>query len=113
MADIKKTDLEILKSQSLRLVDLLDYKKESVVSRSIVDKESGSVTLFAFDEGQKWGEHLALYDALFYLVEGEVEMVISGKVFRVKAGELVIIPVNQAHETKALTKSKMVLTLIS
>ena len=113
MGHIKKTGVEKLESQSVRLVDLLDYQEGSVVSRSIVDKDTGSVTLFAFDEGQKWGEHLALFDALVYLLEGEAEMVISGKAFHVKEGELVIIPVNQAHETKALKKTKMILTLIS
>jgi quercetin dioxygenase-like cupin family protein len=112
MGHTEKRGVEKLKPLPAKLVDLLDYQEGSVVSRSIVHKETGSVTLFAFDEGQKWGEHLALFDALVYLLEGEAEIVISGKAFHVKEGELVIVPANQAHETKALKKTKMTLTTI-
>ena len=112
MGHIKKRGVEKLEAQSVKLVDLLDYQEGSVVSRSIVHKESGSVTLFAFDEGQKWGQHLALFDAFVYLLEGEAEIVISGKAFHVKEGELVIVPVNRSHETKALKRTKMILTMI-
>jgi quercetin dioxygenase-like cupin family protein len=112
MGHTEKRGVEKLKPLPAKLVDLLDYQEGSVVSRSIVHKETGSVTLFAFDEGQKWGEHLGLFDSLFYLLEGEAEIVISGKAFHVKEGELVIVPANQAHETKALKKTKMTLTMI-
>jgi quercetin dioxygenase-like cupin family protein len=94
------------------LVDLADYQEGSIVSRTIIDKKTGTVTFFAFDEGQGLSEHTAPFDALVFLLDGEAEIVISGKPFRLKAGEMVIMPANDPHALKATKRFKMVLTMI-
>ena len=101
-----------LEAQAAKLFDLVDYQDGSVVSREIIKKETGTVTLFAFDEGQGLGEHTAPFDALVYLLDGEAEIVISGKPLRLKEGEIVIMPANQPHALKAIKKFKMILTMI-
>lgn len=103
---------EKLAAQVLRLTELADYQKDSIVSRTIVDKKTGTVTFFAFDEGQGLSEHTAPFDALVYLLDGEAEIVISGKVFHLKAGEMIIMPANHPHSLKATRKFKMMLTMI-
>ena len=99
-------------TQVTRLVDLADYQEGSIVSRTIIDKKTGTVTFFAFDEGQGLSEHTAPFDALVYLLDGEAEIVISGKPFRLKAGEMVIMPANDPHALKAMKRFKMLLTMI-
>ena len=101
-----------LEAQAARLFDLVGYQDGSVVSREIIKKETGTVTLFAFDEGQGLSEHTAPFDALVYLLDGEAEIVISGKPLRLKEGEIVIMPANQPHALKATKKFKMILTMI-
>ena len=101
-----------LEAQAVNLIDLVDYQEGSVVSRTIIDKKTGTVTLFAFDEGQGLSEHTAPFDALVYLLDGEAEVVISGKPFRLKGGEMVIMPANDPHALKAITRLKMILTMI-
>lgn len=103
---------EKLLAKAIRLIDLVDYQEGSVVSRTIIDKKIGTVTLFAFDEGQGLSEHTAPFDALVYLLDGEAEIVISGKPLRLKEGEMVIMPANQPHALKAVKKFKMILTMI-
>ena len=97
-----------LVAQAVRLVDLADYQEGSVVSRTIIDKKSGTVTFFAFDEGQGLSEHTAPFDALVYLLDGEAEIAISGKPLRLKEGEMVIMPANKPHALRALKKFKMI-----
>jgi quercetin dioxygenase-like cupin family protein len=104
--------LEKLAGQAIRLVDLADYQEGSVVSRTIIDKKTGTVTFFAFAEGQGLSEHTAPFDALVYLLEGEAEIVISGKPVHLKSGEMVIIPANHPHALKATENFKMILTMI-
>ena len=94
------------------LVDLVDYQVGSVVSREIVRKNTGTVTLFAFDEGQGLSEHTAPFDALVYILDGEAEILISQKSFRLKAGEMIIMPATQPHSLKATKKFKMLLIMI-
>ncbi len=110
--DKERADMEKLVSQAGRLVDLADYQKGSVVSRTIIDKKTATVTFFAFDEGQGLSEHTAPFDALVCLLEGEAEIVISGKRLRLREGEMVIMPANQPHSLKAVKKFKMLLTMI-
>ena len=98
--------------KAIRLIDLADYQEGSVVSRTIVDKKTGTVTFFAFDEGQGLSEHTAPFDALVYLLEGEAEIVISGKPIRLKDGEMVMMPANQPHALRAAKNFKMILTMI-
>ncbi len=110
--DNKQTGVDDIMAQVARLVDLVDYQEESVVSRTLVDRKTGSVTLFAFDEGQGLSEHTAPFDALVYLLDGEAEIVISGKPLRLKEGEMVIMPANEPHALEAVKRFKMVLTMI-
>ena len=108
----KHPEIGKLVAQAINLLDLADYQQGSVVSRTIIDKKSGTVTLFAFDEGQGLSEHTAPFDALVQLLDGEAEVVISGKPLRLKEGEVVIMPANQPHALRAITKFKMILTMI-
>jgi len=108
----EQTNVEKLLSQVLKLSDLVEYQEGSVVSRTIVKKNTGTVTLFAFDEGQGLSEHSAPFDALVYILDGEAEVVISGKPFNLKAGEIIIMPANDPHALKALKKFKMMLIMI-
>ena len=103
---------EKLVGQAVRLIDLADYQEGSVVSRTIIDKKAGTVTFFAFAEGQGLSEHTAPFDALVYLLEGEVEIVISGKPIHLKGGDMVIMPANHPHALKATEDFKMILTMI-
>jgi quercetin dioxygenase-like cupin family protein len=92
--------------------NLVDYQEDSIVSRTIIDEDAGTVTLFSFDDGQGLSEHTAPYDALVFLLDGEAEAVISGKSLRLKQGEMIIIPANKPHSLKAIKRFKMLLTLI-
>jgi len=98
--------------QVTRLIDLAGYQEGSIVSRTMIEKKTGTVTFFAFDEGQGLSEHTAPFDALVYLLDGEAEIVISGKPFRLKAGEMLIMPANDPHALKAIKRFKMILTMI-
>ena len=112
MKDNKKQDNENVAGKQVMLVDLIGYQEGSVVSRTIIDKDEGTVTLFAFDEGQGLSEHTAPFDALVQNLEGEVEITISGKKFPLKKGEMIIMPANEPHALKATKRFKMLLTMI-
>jgi quercetin dioxygenase-like cupin family protein len=101
-----------LDSTPLSLMNLVNYQPGSIVSRQIVKKEKGNVTLFAFDEGQALSEHTAPFDALVFVLEGESEVTISGKPHVLKSGEMILMPADQPHALKALKPFKMVLTMI-
>ena len=92
--------------------DIVNYQENAVVSRTILDKSVGSVTFFAFADGQGLSEHSAPYDALVYITEGEAEIVISGKPNRLKKDEIIIMPANEPHSLSAITKFKMMLVMI-
>ncbi len=94
------------------LSDLLKYQPDAIVSQEIVKKNTGTVTLFAFDKGQGLSEHTAPFDALVYIVAGRAEIKISGKSSIVKEGEMIIMPANKAHAVKAAGKFKMLLIMI-
>jgi len=95
-----------------RVIDLVDYQKGSVVSRTILEKETGTVTLFAFDQGQGLSEHTAPYDALVYILDGEADITISGRTHQLSVGEMIIMPANEPHALKAVKRFKMKLTMI-
>ncbi len=99
-----------LKSNSL--VDMVNYQEESVVSKTILEKKTGTVTLFAFDQGQGLSEHTAPFDALVQVLDGEVEIKISAKTFHLKQGEMIIMPANEPHALTAIKRFKMLLTMI-
>lgn len=102
----------LLVAKVLNLEGLIDYQEGSVVSRTIIDKKAGTVTLFAFDQNQSLSEHTAPYNALVYVLDGEVEVTISGKPISLKKGEATIIPASQSHSLIAKTRFKMLLTMI-
>lgn len=94
------------------LAGLVDYQAGAVVSRTVIDKKAGTVTLFAFDEGEGLSEHTAPFDAMVCVLDGEAEVTIAGKPLRVKAGEMVIMPANKPHALRAVERFKMVLIMI-
>jgi quercetin dioxygenase-like cupin family protein len=104
--------LEDLLAKALKVTDLIDYQEGSVVSREIIAKKTGTVTLFAFDEGQGLSEHTAPFDATVFCLEGEVEVTISGRPILVKKDEMIIMPADQPHSLKAKSKFKMLLIMI-
>ena len=106
------SDKEDIRDKVLRLTDLIAYQEGSVVSRTLINKKTGTVTLFAFDKAQGLSEHTAPYDAMVYILDGEAEIIISGKPHQLKQGEMIIMPANQPHALKALGKFKMVLVMI-
>ena len=95
-----------------KLNDLVGYQDDAVVSKTIIDKKTGTVTLFSFDAGQGLSEHTAPFDALVYICDGEAEVTISGKSNRLKEGEMVIMPANEPHAIRAVKKFKMMLVMI-
>lgn len=101
-----------LSAKVSNLAGLIDYQEGSVVSRTLIDRETGTVTLFAFDKDQGLSEHTAPFDAMVYVVEGEVVITISGKPLVLKQGETTIMPANEPHALTAKTPFKMLLTMI-
>lgn len=91
---------------------LVEYQADSIVSRTVIDEATGTLTLFAFDQGQGLSEHTAPFDALVYLLEGEAEVTIAGRPLQVKQGEMVLMPANQPHALKATRRFKMMLVMI-
>jgi len=94
------------------LSELVVYQEGSVVSRTIMDKGTGTVTVFSFDEGEGLSEHTAPFDALVYILDGEAEITISGEAHRVKKGEMLIMPANDPHALRAIKPYKMLLVMI-
>lgn len=103
---------EKFEGQAAKLIDLAAYQRDSVVSTEIINKKTGTVTLFAFDEGQGLSEHTAPFDALVYIIDGAVEVFISGKSHHLKEGDMIIMPANQPHALKAEKKFKMLLIMV-
>jgi quercetin dioxygenase-like cupin family protein len=95
-----------------RVVDLVSYQDGAVVSRIVVKRETGNVTLFAFDAGQELSEHTTPYDALVQVVDGEAGITIAGRPYRLRAGEMIVMPAHQPHALKAVSRFKMLLTMI-
>ena len=91
---------------------LVDYQAGSVVSKELIKKDKGSVTLFAFDKGQGLSEHTAPFDALVYIFDGQAEISIAGKQYFLKAGQIIIMPANKPHSLKAIDRFKMFLVMI-
>ena len=92
--------------------DLVTYQTGSVVSRTIIDKKTGTCTLFAFDAGQGLSEHTAPFDALVQVFDGEAEITISGKPFHLKNGDVIIMPADKPHALRAVQRFKMMLVMI-
>jgi quercetin dioxygenase-like cupin family protein len=105
MTEISTPKVEVLK-------DLINYQDGSVVSREIIRKSTGTVSLFAFDKGQGLSEHTAPFDALVQILDGQAEITISGRSYHLEEGQIIILPVNEVHALKAITKFKMLLVMI-
>lgn len=96
----------------MNLRNVIDYQKEAIVSKEILKKPSGTVTMFSFDINQGLSEHTAPFDALVYIIEGKAEITISGESYSVGAGEIIVMPANEPHSLKAGERFKMLLTMI-
>lgn len=103
---------EIAGAEAQLLLGLVNYQEGSVVSRVILKREKGNVTIFAFDEGQGLSEHTSPFDALAQAIEGHTEVTVAGKTIGLKAGDVVLLPAEKPHAVKAATRFKMLLTMI-
>lgn len=99
-------------AQVLELSGLVSYGEGAVVSRTLMESSAGTVTLFAFDTGQGLSEHTAPFDALVQVIEGEGEYTIAGKLYRVGAGQIVLMPAGKPHAVRAEKRFKMILTML-
>ncbi|MBT3337725.1 MAG: cupin domain-containing protein [Anaerolineae bacterium] len=100
------------KAEIFKTAELADYQDNAVVSSQILRAETGNVTLFAFDAGQELSEHSTPFDALLQILDGEAEIIISGKSYNMQAGETIILPADEPHAVKATAQFKMLLTMI-
>lgn len=98
--------------EGLKLKDMISYQDGAIVSKTLINQSSGTVTLFAFDKGQALSEHTAPFDAFVYVIDGEAQISIDGKAFHVKSDEMIVIPANRPHALNAVTRFKMMLTMI-
>ena len=103
---------EVAKSKAHDLKNLLSYQAGAVVSRTVISKKAGTVTVFSFDREQGLSTHSAPFDALVYVIQGEAKITIAGVSRKVKAGEFIILPANEPHALKALKRFKMMLVMI-
>ena len=100
------------KNAARNLVDLVAYQKASIVSKTLIEKKTGTVTLFAFDQGQGLSEHTAPFDAMVCVLDGVAEITIDGNPRTVRQGEMLVMPANKPHALKAVERFKMMLTMI-
>ena len=99
-------------AQPQNLIDLVSYQDGSVVSRTLIKKKTGTVTLFAFDQGEALSEHTAPFDAMVYILDGKAEIIISGNSNILEKGNMIIMPANEPHALKAVERFKMMLTMV-
>ncbi len=95
-----------------RLVNLVDYQEQSVVSKTLLEKKTGTVTVFAFGQGQGLSEHTAPFDAMVCILDGKAEISISGNPNILEQGDMIIMPANEPHALKAIERFKMMLIMI-
>jgi len=106
------TETEGLTAKALELAKLIEYQAGAVVSRTLAEKTTGTITVFAFDAGQGLSEHSAPYDAFVYAIDGEAEVTIAGQKHRLIEGQMIIMPGNVPHSLRAVTAFKMLLVMI-
>ncbi len=111
MRDIKEQEVSKI-SGSTQMAGLVDYQVDAIVSRTLIDKNAGTITVFAFAKGQKLSEHTAPFDAMVHIIDGICEVTISGKANQLKAGDMIIMPANNPHGIKATKNFKMLLIMI-
>lgn len=109
---MKSTRKLLETSKSFDLTKLIEYSKDSIVSRTIAERKAGTLTVFAFDKGQGLSEHSAPFDAIVQVIDGNGEFTIGGVPVKVSAGQLIIMPANVPHAVRAVKKFKMLLTMI-
>jgi quercetin dioxygenase-like cupin family protein len=107
-----RSALDACIGKSQELISLIEYSNDSIVSKTIVDTPAGTITLFAFDKGQKLSEHTAPYNAVVQVIDGSARLTIGGKNVTVPAGHIIIMPANVPHAVSAEEKFKMLLTMI-
>ena len=107
-----KEEIQTLSAEVKPLGALLEYQEGSIVSRVLLKNVGGTVTLFAFDQGEGLSEHTAPFEALVFVIDGEAEVEIAGSAYRVSTGETITLPANVPHAVKATTRFKMLLTMI-
>jgi quercetin dioxygenase-like cupin family protein len=108
-------DVKVLNSviaTKMKAVEMIDYQVDAVVSKTLIARPSGTVTLFAFDQGQGLSEHTAPFDALVSIIDGEAEIIITGQPHILQTGEMIIMPAGEPHALNALKQFKMLLTMI-
>jgi quercetin dioxygenase-like cupin family protein len=103
---------EFEKSKAFSFNDSIEYSDGGIVSKTVMKKETGNISLFSFDKGEALSEHTAPFDAMINVVDGKGEIIIGGKSFLIEAGQSIIMPANITHAVKAVEKFKMVLTMI-
>jgi quercetin dioxygenase-like cupin family protein len=103
---------EYNKAEKFVYNDIIEYQDHSIVSKTILKKDVGNVSLFAFDKGESLSEHTAPFDAMIQIIDGNAEIIIDGKSFFLSKDEIIIMPANIPHAVKAIDKFKMVLTMI-
>ena len=106
------TGPESYKGRVIELASFVEYSDNSVLSKTLVDKNAGTITLFSFDAGQGLSEHTAPYDAVVHIIDGEAEIIIGGTASRVTTGQMIIMPAEIPHELRAIKQFKMLLTMI-
>lgn len=104
--------LKVDSSEVYKFAEMTSYQEGSIVSKEIIQKETGTISVFAFDKGQALSEHVAPFDAMVYIMDGKAEVIIDGKSFEVSKGEMIILPVNVVHALKAVERFKMCLIMI-
>lgn len=102
----------LYKAQPVAIKDAIEYSSDSIVSKMLIKKDTGNLTLFAFDKGQSLSEHTAPFDAAVHILDGAAEIVIGGKSYVLNAGEFIVMPADIPHAVKAAEKFKMLLTMI-
>ncbi len=112
MTNSKKAGDGITPAEVVTAENMVEYQDSAIVSRTIVSKSAGTVTLFAFDQGQALSEHSAPFDALVFVVDGAAEITISGKPFEVARGQALLMPANEPHAVSATERFKMMLVMI-
>ncbi len=98
--------------QPVKLEELVEYQEGAVVSRTIIKHQTGSVTVFAFDQGQELSEHTVPYDAFVSIIDGEAELRIAGVVHTIGAGEAIVMPAGKPHAVRAVRRFTMVLSMV-
>jgi quercetin dioxygenase-like cupin family protein len=101
-----------LKARPAKVEDLIEYQEGAVVSKELIRKDTGTVTIFAFDKGEGLSEHTAPFDAMVQVMDGKAEITISGNKNILEKGDMIIMPAGEPHSLRAMERFKMILTMI-